>query len=109
MRVLYFCMMLVAMYIFYCVVIAKQQNITFLNPKPQSRHLHFCMMLIAMYAFYCVHIAFLYGVSSNVHTMLCGYCKATKYYNLECQTLMKVMHLCLMLVLVYVFYYVTMH
>jgi hypothetical protein len=66
---------------------------------------HFCMMLIVMYVFYCVDIAFLYDVSYNVHTMFCGYCEITKDYNLECQTLMRVMHFYLLLILVYVLYY----
>jgi hypothetical protein len=64
------------------------------------------MMLIVMYVFYCVDIAFLYDVSSNVHTMLYEYCEITKDYNPECQTLMRVMHLCLTLILMYVLYYV---
>jgi len=65
------------------------------------------MMLIAMYVVYCVDIAFLYYVSSNVHPLLCEYCEITKDYNLECQTLMRVMNICLMLILVYVLYYAT--
>jgi hypothetical protein len=45
---------------------------------------------------------FLYDVGFNVYALLCGYCKAIKDKNPKCQTLMKVMHFCVMLVLVYV-------
>ncbi len=65
------------------------------------------MMLIVMYVLYYVDITFLYDVSSNVHTLLCEYCEIKIYYNHEYQTLMRVMHFCLMLTLVYVLYYAT--
>lgn len=65
------------------------------------------MMLIVMYVLYCVDIAFLYDVSSNVHIMFCEYYEVAKDYNLECQSLMRVMHFYLMLILVYVLYYAT--
>jgi hypothetical protein len=45
------------------------------------------MMLVLMYIFYC------------------EYCEIAKDYNPECQTLMRVMNLCMMLILVYVLYY----
>jgi hypothetical protein len=46
--------------------------------------------------------AFMYDVSFSVHPLLCRYCKATKDKNLSCQTPMKVMHLWVMLLIVYV-------
>jgi sugar phosphate permease len=48
--------------------------------------------------------AFLYDVSAIVGTLLCGYCAAIKNYNLECQTLMKVLHFCMMLIAMYILY-----
>jgi hypothetical protein len=47
--------------------------------------------------------AFLGDVTSIIRTLMCRYCKATKDYILECQTLMRVLHFCVMLVLTYVF------
>jgi hypothetical protein len=44
----------------------------------------------------------MYDVSFNVRTLLCGYCEATKDYNFECQALMRTLHFCTMLVLMYV-------
>jgi hypothetical protein len=43
---------------------------------------------------------FLYDVSSNI--LLCGYCKAIEDKNPKGQTLMRVMHFWMMLVIVYV-------
>jgi hypothetical protein len=76
--------MLVIMYILYCANIVKQQTIRILNVKPQWRYF------------------FLYDVSYSVYLLLCKYCEATNNKNPKCQTLMKVRHLWVMLVVVYI-------
>jgi hypothetical protein len=54
----------------------------------------------------CTHpyegIVIVYDVSSNARTLLCRYCEATEDYNFECQTPMRTLHFCMVLVLMYV-------
>ncbi len=40
-----------------------------------------------------------------MYILYCEYCEIAKDYNPKCQTLMRVMNLCMMLILVYVLYY----
>ncbi len=47
-------------------------------------------------------ITFLYDVGCSVYVLLCEYCETIKDKNPKCQTLMRVMHFCVMLVIMYV-------
>lgn len=46
--------------------------------------------------------AFMGDVSCNVHTLMCGYYKATKDYIHECHNMMRVLFFCMTLVIVYI-------